>query len=103
MIDKKTIIDDELLKTLGDIGDEWYEYKNSNFENFAIWANVALPLASLVYLNYAIPTDKGNEQMLETYNHLVDFANENNCKSMEDLLALDKEIPTYKMTIRIPN
>jgi hypothetical protein len=103
MIKNKIKLDKEVLLALRTFADEWEEYKNPNFEKWYTFENVSLPLAFSISYGFSNPTKKGEEQLLEAYNHLVDFGNQNNCESLMDILSLDKEIPTYKVNIRIGN
>lgn len=75
MIKRKREVDDELLQTLRRGMWAYEELDNTNLEDWYWNENGTLHLANSVDLEFCSPSERGSQELLEAYNHLVDYAN----------------------------
>ena len=97
MIKRKNEVDYEVLIAL-DMGVfAWEQLGRPSVENWYRNENLTLQLAKSVKLEFCTLTNRGSQEILEVYNHLVDFANQmkspNKVSEVSELFDLDVELP----------
>lgn len=97
MIKRKSEVDYTVLIAL-DMGVfAWEQLGKPSVENWYRNENLTLKLAKSVKLEFCTPTNRGSQEILEVYNHLVDFANQmespTKVSEVSELFDLDIELP----------
>lgn len=94
---RKDVVDDEVVAALCTGSRAWEQFGRLNVEDWYRNENLTLQLANAVMLDFSSLTQRGSEELLEVYNHLVDFAKQlklgKQVKEIADLFFLDVEIP----------
>jgi len=93
MIKHKKEVDRQVLDALMSGVIAWESWKRSNVEDWYRDENLTLKLAQSAMVQFCTLTWRGSRELLEAYNHLVDFANQQKITRVEDVFNLDVEIP----------
>jgi hypothetical protein len=93
MIKHKKEVDRQVLDALTSGVIAWESWKRSNVEDWYRDENLTLKLAQSAMVEFCTLTWRGSRELLEAYNHLVDFANQQTITRVEDIFNLDVEIP----------